>query len=109
MKEVSLNDLKRLVETLDSDAPIPEVVEEKEEYPSLIVEAAKEVQENIFKTILQEIQDNEKQIAELKEEVSNIPEAKSYDDELQKLQVEIQGVRSEVSLLNVEEDKTLIE
>ena len=109
MKEVSLNDLKRLVETLDSDAPIPEVVEEKEEYPSLIVEAAKEVQENIFKTILQEIQDNEKQIAELKEEVSNIPEAKSYDDELQKLQVEIQGVRSEVSSLNVEEDKTLIE
>ena len=98
MKEVSLNDLKRLVETLDSDAPIPEVVEEKEEYPSLIVEAAKEVQENIFKTILQEIQDNEKQIAELKEEVS---EAKSYDDELQKLQV-IQGVRT----LNVEEDKT---
>ena len=109
MKEVSLNDLKRLVETLDSDAPIPEVVEEKEEYPSLIVEAAKEVQENIFKTILQEIQDNEKQIAELKEEVSNIPEAKSYDDELQKLQVEIQGVRSEVSSLNVEEEKTLIE
>ena len=109
MKEVSLNDLKRLVETLDSDAPIPEVVEEKEEYPSLIVEAAKEVQENIFKTILQEIQDNEKQIAELKEEVSNIPEAKSYDDELQKLQVEIQGVRSEVSSLNVEEDKTLME
>ena len=109
MKEVSLNDLKRLVETLDSDAPIPEVVEEKEEYPSLIVEAAKEVQENIFKTILQEIQDNEKQIAELKEEVSNIPEAKSYDNELQKLQVEIQGVKSEVSSLNVEEDKTLIE
>ena len=109
MKEVSLNDLKRLVETLDSDAPIPEVVEEKEEYPSLIVEAAKEVQENIFKTILQEIQDNEKQIAELKEEVSNIPEAKSYDDELQKLQVEIQGVRSEVSSLNVEEEKTLME
>ena len=98
MKEVSLNDLKRLVETLDSDAPIPEVVEEKEEYPSLIVEAAKEVQENIFKTILQEIQDNQKQIAELKEEVSNIPEAKSYD-----------VVRSEVSSLNVEEDKTLIE
>ena len=109
MKEVSLNDLKRLVETLDSDAPIPEVVEEKEEYPSLIVEAAKEVQENIFKTILQEIQDNEKQIAELKEEVSNIPEAKSYDDELQKLQVEIQGVRSEVSSLNVEEEKNLME
>ena len=109
MKDVTLNDLKRLVETLDNDEPIPEVAKEKKEYPSLIVEAAKDASTSIFKTILKELQDNEKQIEDLKEEVSNIPESKSYDDELRKLKFELRSVKSDVSSLNVEEDKTLIE
>ena len=67
MKDVTLNDLKRLVETLDNDEPIPEVAKEKKEYPSLIVEAAKDASTSIFKTILKELQDNEKQIEDLKE------------------------------------------
>ena len=113
MKEVSLNDLKQLVESLGSDTPAPEPKGEAQVSPR-ISHAAKDASASIFKTLIEELQDNEKQIAELREEVSSIPEAKSYDEDVEKLQAELQGVRSEVSSLNEEkqkivEEKTLME
>ena len=69
MKEISLDDLRILVESLDDeDAPLPVLKEEKEEYEPLIVESAKDAQKNMFKSLLTEIKQNENEINRLKEE-----------------------------------------
>ena len=93
MKEISLDDLKILVESLDDeDAPLPILNEEKEEYDPLIVESAKEAQKNMFKSLLTEIKQNENEIERLKEEslkpkniveaaVSKLPEIKEQVQE----------------------------
>ena len=71
MKEISLDDLKILVESLDDeDAPLPVLNEEKDEVRSLIVEGAKEAQKNVFRSLLTEIRQNENEIERLKEEQS---------------------------------------
>jgi len=77
MKEISLDDLKILVESLDDeDAPLPVVNEEKDEVRSLVVEGAKEAQKNVFRSLLTEIRQNENEIERLKEEQSkNIVES----------------------------------
>ena len=77
MKEISLDDLKILVESLDDeDAPLPIVNEDKDEVKSLVVEGAKEAQKNVFRSLLTEIRQNENEIERLKEEQSkNIVES----------------------------------
>ena len=76
MKDVTLNDLKRLVETLDNDAPIPKL-ETPQVFDEEIVEAAKEAKNNMFKTLLQEIEENESKISALEEEKKTLVEESS--------------------------------
>ena len=61
MKEVSLDDLKVLVESLDDGGPIPKLKEGEEHSPE-IIKAAKEASKNMFKSLLTEIKDNESEI-----------------------------------------------
>ena len=67
MKEVSLDDLKVLVESLDDGGPIPKLKEGEEHSPE-IVKAAKEASKNMFKSLLTEIKDNESEIERLRQE-----------------------------------------
>ena len=67
MKEVSLDDLKVLVESLDDGGPIPKLKEGEEHSPE-IVKAAKEASNNMFKSLLTEIKDNESEIERLRQE-----------------------------------------
>ena len=107
MKDVTLNDLKRLVETLDNDEPIPEFAQKEEKHSSLIVEAAKEVQGNIFKTLLKEIQDNEQKISDLTEEKTTLmedaaallPEQTANDPLLAEKVSTLEGLQSQQKLL----------
>ena len=73
MKDVTLNDLKRLVETLDNDAPIPKL-ETPQVFDEEIVEAAKEAKDNMFKSLLKEIEENENKITALEEEKKTLVE-----------------------------------
>jgi len=68
MKEVSLDDLKVLVESLDDGGPIPKLKEGEKEHSPEIIKAAKEASKNMFKSLLTEIKDNESEINRLRQE-----------------------------------------
>ena len=68
MREISLDDLRNLVDTLDdADAPLPELKEESQYSPE-IVKGAKQASNNMLKSLLTEIKDNENEIDKLKKE-----------------------------------------
>ena len=92
MRDISLDDLKNLVDTLDdADAPFPKLKEESEYSPE-IVKGAKQASNNMLKSLLTEIKDNENEIDRLKNEavkaqniidaaVSKLPDIKEQQED----------------------------
>lgn len=92
MRDISLDDLKNLVDTLDdADAPLPELKEESKYSPE-IVKGAKQASNNMLKSLLTEIKDNENEIDRLKKEaveaqniidaaVSKLPDIKEQQED----------------------------
>ena len=100
MKDVTLNDLKRLVETLDNDAPIPKL-ETPQVFDEEIVEAAKEAKDNMFKSLLKEIEENESKISALEESAKYLPALKEQqaDPLLSEKVATLEGLQKQQKLL----------